>query len=308
MSAAVESESDTMLSCASCGAADDVVKLKECNGCHLVKYCSVKCQRDHRPKHKRECKKRAAELRDELLFQQPESSYLDDCPICCLPLPIDLQKSFLFSCCSKYICGGCDYANKKREIEGKLQHKCAFCRKAAPKTDEVIIEQYMKRIEANDPFAMGQMGGIRYYEGDYKKAFEYCTKAAALGDVHAHYQLSILYNNGEGVEKDEQKELHHAEQAAIGGHPLARYNLGCFEGRRGHYDRAVKHFIIASKLGHDESLKKVKDIYKAGFVSKDDFAAALRGHQAAVDATKSPQREAADGYMKWLAEHVEGGG
>eukprot|EP00985_Skeletonema_marinoi_P014022 scaffold7025_cov225-Skeletonema_marinoi.AAC.1 len=29
-------------------------------------------------------------------------------------------------------------------------------------------------------------------------------------------------------------------------------------------------------------------------VSKDDFAAALRAHQAAVDATKSPQREAAE--------------
>ena len=33
---------------------------------------------------------------------------------------------------------------------------------------------------------------------------------------------------------------------------------------------------------------------KRGFVKKEDFAAALRGHQAAVDATKSPQRQAAE--------------
>ena len=33
--------------------------------------------------------------------------------------------------------------------------------------------------------------------------------------------------------------------------------------------------------------------YMNGNVSKEDFAAALRAHQAAVDATKSPQREAA---------------
>jgi len=33
--------------------------------------------------------------------------------------------------------------------------------------------------------------------------------------------------------------------------------------------------------------------FKAGFVSKDDLAAALRAHQAAEDATKSPQRELA---------------
>ena len=35
-------------------------------------------------------------------------------------------------------------------------------------------------------------------------------------------------------------------------------------------------------------------ICKPGLVNKDDFAAALRAHQAAVDATKSPQREAAE--------------
>ena len=38
--------------------------------------------------------------------------------------------------------------------------------------------------------------------------------------------------------------------------------------------------------------------FKEGHVSKDDLAAALRAHQAAVDATKSPQREAADIYDK----------
>eukprot|EP00986_Skeletonema_menzelii_P005704 scaffold2115_cov108-Skeletonema_menzelii.AAC.6 len=59
-------------------------------------------------------------------------------------------------------------------------------------------------------------------------------------------------------------------------------------------DRAVKHYIIASKLGQDDSLECVKDLYKAGQVNKDDFAAALRCHQAAIDASKSPQREAAD--------------
>ena len=55
----------------------------------------------------------------------------------------------------------------------------------------------------------------------------------------------------------------------------------------------MKHYIIAAKLGYDESLKAVKNLYKAGCVSKEDFAAALRGYQAAIDATKSPQREEA---------------
>jgi hypothetical protein len=51
----------------------------------------------------------------------------------------------------------------------------------------------------------------------------------------------------------------------------------------------VKHFIIAVKLGVDRSLVMVKDGFMRGLISKEDYASALRGHRAAVDATKSPQ-------------------
>jgi TPR repeat protein len=89
------------------------------------------------------------------------------------------------------------------------------------------------------------------------------------------------------------------EEAAIGGHPSARHNLGCEEACNGRLDRAVKHFIIAAKLGYDDSLLTLKKCYSTGHISKeDDFAAALRAHQAAFDATKSPQREATEGFMK----------
>ncbi len=84
------------------------------------------------------------------------------------------------------------------------------------------------------------------------------------------------------------------KQAAIGGHPNARYDLGLFEWAiKGSAERAIKHFVIAANLGHDDSLKVLKDGYANGFVSKDVLAAAFRAHQAAIDATKSPQREAA---------------
>lgn len=289
--------------CASCGIAGvDDIKLKDCDDCDLVKYCSGKCQEDHRPQHKQACEKRAAELRDEILFKQPEC-YLGNCPICYLPLPLDPKQLVSMSCCSKQICNGCEHANKIREFEGRLQEKCPFCRKAAPKTDEEVNEQRMKRIEANDPVAMCYMGTERYHEGDYKAAFEYYTKAAALGDVVTHYQLSIMYHReGKGFEKDEKWEQYHKEQAAIGGHPLARHNLGCVEMENGRVDRAVKHYIIATKLGLDLSLEAVRELYRDGFVSKEDFVAALRGYIAAIEATISPQREEAVEFYK---EHYE---
>ena len=296
MSAAVKEE-DTMLFCASCGTAGgDDIKLKKCTACYLVRYCSVRCQREHRPKHKRECKKRAAELRDEILFKQPESSHMGDCPICCLPLPIDTNKSCMYSCCSKFVCKGCAYANALRECEEMLEKKCPFCRKAVPNTKEEADERLMQRVEANDALAMCDMGTKRLKEGDYKAAFEYWTRAVALGDeTQAHFQLSIMYHHGIGIEKDFKRELHHAEQAAIGGHAKARHNLACLEAENGRADRAATHFLIAAKQGYNESLEHVKSMYKAGYdvISKEDFDSALRGHQAAIAATKSPLREEA---------------
>ena len=118
-----------------------------------------------------------------------------------------------------------------------------------------------------------------------------------MGDIVAHNDLSIMYHLGEGVEKDEKKTLYHLEEAAIGGHDIARHNLGYLEWKNGRIERAAKHWIIAAKLGYDDSLNALKECYKDGIISKEDFAAALRGHQAAVDATKSPQREAAEAAL-----------
>ncbi len=306
-SAAEEEDTINVQRCASCGVAgdDDIIKLKDCDDCDLVKYCSDDCQRDHRSQHEEECKQRAAELRDEILFKQSESTHFCDCPICCVPLSLDPLKSTLNPCCSKIICQGCNYANKIREYEGRLQQTCPFCRKALPDTDEEINELLMKRIAANDPVTMSQMGMSRYNKGDYEEAVEYWRKAADLGDADAHYHMSGMYDEGVGVEKDEKMALYHAETAAMEGHPNARHNLALFERRNGRMDRAVKHYIIAAKLGHDRSLEGVKELYKDGFVSKEDFAAALRGYHAAIKATKSPQREEAVAYEKWLES--EGG-
>ena len=60
------------------------------------------------------------------------------------------------------------------------------------------------------------------------------------------------------------------------------YNLGILERDSGRHDRAAKHWIIAANLGHDESLEMMRLAHGVGFVSKEDYEAALRGHPAAV--------------------------
>ena len=58
----MSSTNDSSISvCAACGKADE--NLKACTACRLVKYCNRECQIAHRSKHKKECRKRAAELK-----------------------------------------------------------------------------------------------------------------------------------------------------------------------------------------------------------------------------------------------------
>ena len=291
--------------CASCGIAEvDDVKLKECDGCDLVRYCSDECQELHRTEHEGKCKKRAAELRDEILFRQPEGSHMGDCPICCLPLSLNMNENMLQVCCSKVICNGCSYSNDSHQIRENIHPTCPFCRHPIPTTDEETKKIKMKRAKANDPAAMREMGNAHWKEGDCDRAFKYWTKAAGMGDASAHYSLSIMYMKGEGVEEDETKELYHLEEAVIRGHPAARFSLANWEWEDGKINRAVKHYNIAANLGHDGSLNALKQCYKEGLVSKDDFAAALRAHHAAVKATKSPEREVGEKFQRFRMNFV----
>ena len=84
------------------------------------------------------------------------------------------------------------------------------------------------------------------------------------------------------------------ETAAVGGHDMARHNLGCHEGNNGNIERSVKHFIIAANQGYDKSMKALWEEFKCGNITKEALDAALRAHKAAVDATKSPEREKAE--------------
>ena len=106
-----------------------------------------------------------------------------------------------------------------------------------------------------------------------------------------------MYRFGHGVVNDKKNEVYHLEKAAIAGNPYARHNLGCYESERRKYERAVKHWIIATNLGHEGSMQNVKEAYRCGLVSKEYFDSALRGHQAAIDATTSSQRDEAEAFV-----------
>jgi len=303
MSSASEREADDEV-CASCGRSGcGSIKLRRCNSCKLVKYCGVVCQKNDWQEHKRICKM----IRDKSLFEQPGSRHAGDCPICLLPLSTDVMKSTIMVCCSTVICDGCSWANNVREKEEGLESKCPFCREPTPDDHEENYKNNLKRVKANDPAAMRQMGTFLHARGDYGGAFKHWQKSAQLGDVDAHYKLSCSHLQGLGVEKNMKKYLHHLEEAAIGGHAIARHNLGWYELEHGSLERAAKHWIIAAKLGYSDTMDRVQEMFKKaglGLVDKADYETSLCAFQDAVDATKSPQREAAESMKEADAKMI----
>ena len=287
--------------CANCGKNGNieggaVVKLKNCNACLLVKYCGVDCQRDHRKQHRRACKQRAAELKDEQLCSQglerPEGDF---CPICTLPIPLPMgDHSGLNSCCMKRVCNGCDLAGRKRGM-----NDCAFCRTPLPDNDSDTLAQIHARVEKKDPKAINHLGQKYCHGGlglqkDMRRATELWEEAAGLGSIEALYSLGVLYRRGDGVEQDMGKAAEYYKTAAMQGHVESRYNLAYFYGQKGNNDRAVKHFLISAKMGHKESLEMIKKMFMGGVVAKEQYAQALKGYQDAVEEMKSHDRDEAN--------------
>ena len=83
----------------------------------------------------------------------------------------------------------------------------------------------------------------------------------------------------------------HYKLAAIGGHEVARQNLGIVEERNGNMDRAMKHYMVAARCGYDNALEAVGDGYKTGYVTKDEYASTLRAHKQSTEEMKNEQRE-----------------
>jgi hypothetical protein len=292
MSSAVSEREEADEVCASCGRPGcDDINLRRCNSCKLAKYCGVACQKNDWQKHKHMCK----QIREKRLFEQPGRCHRGGCPICLLPHSTDETKAILEVCCSTVICNGCSWANLLRERVEGLESKCPFCGHPALNA----VENYKKtcaKIKAGDPAATRIMGTYLHAKGDYSGAFKNWQKSAELGDIDAHYKLSGLYFQGQGVEKNMKKYVHHLEEAAIGGHAIARHSLGRYEFEHDSFERAAKHWVIAAELGYTDSMNKLQEMFEAGLglIDEADFETCLRAFQDAVDASKSPQREAGE--------------
>jgi hypothetical protein len=84
------------------------------------------------------------------------------------------------------------------------------------KNFDLALKYYLLGAEANDKYALLGLGYIYYYgrcgEVDYKRAFDYYSRASELGLDEAALRISDMYYKGKGVKKDlgKSKEILYA--------------------------------------------------------------------------------------------------
>lgn len=235
--------------------------------------------------------------RDTFLFKQPPPR--EDCPICFLPLPLQLtQQTKYFSCCGKVICLGCIVA---AQVAG-ANDMCPFCRATTKISSTESTRRIEEGIKRGDPEAMVIASLALCKNGnkeEKRRGSELMQKAANdLGLCSANYRLGCAYTVGDGtfgvVEQDSDKAMFHFEEAAIAGHGGARFNIGvkyCNDAStRG---LGAKHLMIGAKSGYQDCMDLIKKGFVEGWVTKAEFEETLRANEESLAELKSVQRDKA---------------
>jgi TPR repeat protein len=138
--------------------------------------------------------------------------------------------------------------------------------------------------EAGDPGAQKIMGIMYDYgqgvEKDPEQALFWYTLSANQGDPAVQYQVGAKYFRGDGVAQDYHEAARWWEQAANGGQVDAQFNLGLMYYRalsvQRNNQRAAELFRQAADQGHSYAQYSLAVMYSFGQGVQKDFDAAFQ--------------------------------
>ena len=104
------------------------------------------------------------------------------------------------------------------------------------------------------------LGKYNLETGKISLAVSQMKKAAESGHSKAQFILSIMYKNGEGVEKNPELELYWCEQSANSGDSDAQYNLACLHLERGDDEIAVDLLLRSAQQGNKHAIDYINYI------------------------------------------------
>jgi len=160
------------------------------------------------------------------------------------------------------------------------------------------------------------MKSLSEYELEVNGAYEEIVSYEALaekllhqsneGNPYATYYLGTLYENGTGVEQNNNTALSHYIVADKFGLPQAKYQMGltCEFGRCGvgqSYEVASKIYKEAADLGHSDAQCQLGGLYERGYGVEQNYETAAHYYKLASDNGNARAKFLlADSYMNGL--------
>ena len=137
-------------------------------------------------------------------------------------------------------------------------------------TDAIeLIEKMGYRSKSNY-----QEGKEAYLKNDFKRALEILKPLAEDGDSWSQYILSLMYESGQGVEKNQEESIRWLILAAESGVPKIQYDLGIRYfygyGIEKNYSEAAKWWESSANAGIADSQYNLGLLYYRGIgIPKD---------------------------------------
>ena len=237
----------------------------------------------------------------------------DECPICLLPLPVRSDDIVHRSCCNSKICKGCINEHAKVLAKGgafrmpamfealKVLSSCPLCRSQPFKEELTGKDEDMRRLQkklakAGSHEAMYAIG-LDYYNGEKGKVdkvegFKWIERASNAGNAKVSHFLADFYREGNGVDKDIAQAIKLFQTATEGGSVLAFAAMGDMFYEMGDIENAMLSYRKAAICGLDDEdlFKEIRDGFRAGFITKEEYAFTLREHQKVSNEMKSASR------------------
>jgi len=145
-----------------------------------------------------------------------------------------------------------------------------------------------------DTFKLGvcYLIGIGNYIQNKSIAFKLIKLAAEQGDVTAPNYLGVMYDEGEGVPKDETEAVKWYRLAAEQGHATAQFNLGVMydegEGAPKDETEAVKWYRLAAEQGYATAQYNLGVMYDEGEGVPKDETEAVKWYRLAAEQGYAP--------------------
>ena len=173
--------------------------------------------------------------------------------------------------------------------------------KQAEDDDVGGLERDMKLANAGNHDAMYRIGSY-HFQGDHglqqdkEEGMKWWRRAAEAGNAEAAHNLGVCYEEGDGVDQDCDRALEYFQKAADGGIIQAFVGISRLFLRKYAMQEAVLNMRKAVICGWSDKdmFNSLKQCYRGGYITKEEYAFTLRENQKASNEMKSESREKAN--------------